>query len=330
MPTVKTKQTSTGNTTPDHQHANTSPHRNPLFRPSCDSASSNCTTATPLRETAAMTRLPLGTVKTLCSRSGSFPDNDAHRALFSLPPIRPSAQTLPAVPPCPPRASVTGDREVDAVLWLRQVIDTGQAGLIEKAMMAAKRIATPMKEVEKRYVQYLEAKNPGNALAAIFGSLGFGDLEELARKAVERERLRSEGRARFGDDLFADTEAESFCIAALVGLALAENAWEYEKAAAAACFPVPTELMPNTLSDCLREFDYWRALYRLRHAADGHYIDVLSEVHTRERFVFDLLAQRRPRSKDEGVTVFRRYLAAAERMDDAETEAILLNLIGRR
>jgi hypothetical protein len=87
--------------------------------------------------------------------------------------------------------------------------------------------------------------------------------------------------------------------------------------------------MPNTLSDCLHELDYWRALYRLRHAVDRECGDGHPEVHARERFVFGLLARRRPRSKDEAVAVFR-YLVANERMDDTETEAILLNVIGRR
>ena len=87
-----------------------------------------------LREVAERTGLPLGTVKTLCSRSGAFRDNEAHRALFSLPPIQPSKQTLPAVPELPPQRTVTGNKEVDAVLWLREVIGTGQAALIEKAM----------------------------------------------------------------------------------------------------------------------------------------------------------------------------------------------------
>jgi hypothetical protein len=38
-----------------------------------------------LADVASMTGLPLGTVKTLVSRSGRFSDNLAHRALFTLP-----------------------------------------------------------------------------------------------------------------------------------------------------------------------------------------------------------------------------------------------------
>ena len=90
-----------------------------------------------LREVAEQTGLPIGTVKTICSRSGAFRDNPEHRALFSLPPIQDSSSTELAVPSLPPQEAVTGDHELDAVLWLRAVIQTGQMALIEKAMPAA-------------------------------------------------------------------------------------------------------------------------------------------------------------------------------------------------
>ena len=84
--------------------------------------------------------------------------------------------------------------------------------------------------------------------------------------------------------------------------------------------------MPNTLSDCLRELIYWDALYSLRHADDPTCWDGYPEVRCREQFVFGLLAQRRKRSKSEGIAVFR-YLAEGNRSDWNETKAILLNLI---
>lgn len=104
-----------------------------------------------LREVAAMTGLSLGTVKTLVSRSGKFRDNAKHRELFSLPPIRESEETLPSVPELPPQENVTGDREVDAALWLHQVINTGNAALIERAMEGAKKIKTPLPVLQQRY-----------------------------------------------------------------------------------------------------------------------------------------------------------------------------------
>ncbi|WP_205203100.1 hypothetical protein [Azonexus hydrophilus] len=80
-----------------------------------------------IREVADQTGLPVGTVKTICSRSGAFRDNERLRAMCSLPPIRVSAETLPAAPTLPQQQKVTGDGEIDAVLWLRECISTGQA-----------------------------------------------------------------------------------------------------------------------------------------------------------------------------------------------------------
>ncbi|MBL8408355.1 MAG: hypothetical protein JNJ81_11200 [Candidatus Accumulibacter sp.] len=279
-----------------------------------------------LREVAARTGLPIGTVKTICSRSGAFRDNAAHRALFCLPPIQPSTQTLPAVPELPQQQRVTGDNEIDAVLWLRSVIDTGQAALIDKALEASKRIKTPLKELEKRYMQHLVSTNPENPMMAAFGSLGFSNLESLARRAMEREGLRTEAANRFGDHIFADTPAEKFCVASLAGLKRKKNEIFLDDTDVDARFQSRPELLPNTLSDCLHELGYWHDLYRLRNASIPDYYDNPQEATARESFAFRCLARIRPRNKGEAVAVFR-YLAA-DRMDRSETNDILLNMIG--
>ncbi len=279
-----------------------------------------------LREVAEATGLPLGTVKTLVSRSGAFRDNEQHRALFTLPPIKPSADTLPSVPELPPQQVVTGDKEVDAVLWLRSIINTGQAALIQRAMEAAKRIKTPLDVLEKRYRDHLTTTNPGNLFAAL-SSFGFADLEALAIRAIEQHRLRLEGVARFGDALLADTYAEVFCIDVLRGLK-ADGQWgDFDKGKVAERFNAHPDLMPHTLADCLYELGYWDRLYRLRHAADRDASDGPVEATARDWFAFGLLAEIRPRDKAEALAVFR-YLVASDRDDMAESEAIMLNLIG--
>lgn len=279
-----------------------------------------------LREVAEITGLPLGTVKTLVSRSGAFRDNEQHRAMFTLPPISASTETLPSVPELPPQEEVTGDKEVDAVLWLRSVIGTGQAALIDRAMEGARKIKTPLEVLEKRYRDYLVASNPGHPFAAM-SSFGFADLDALATRAIEQHRLRLEGSARFGDALLADTEAESFCIDALRGLEATGHLGDFDKAQVAARFNAHPELLPHTLADCLYELDYWHQLYRLRNAVDIYASDGPPEATARDWFVFGLLAQIRPRDKAEALTVFR-YLVASERDDMKESEAILCNLIG--
>jgi len=279
-----------------------------------------------LREVAQITGIPLGTVKTLVSRSGAFRDNEQHRAMFTLPPISANTEALPSVPELPPQEVATGDKEVDAVLWLRSVISTGQAALIDRAMAGAKKIKTPLNVLERRYRDYLVATNPGHLFAAM-SSFGFADLDALATRAIEQNRLRLEGDARFGDTLLADTEAERFCIEALRGLRAAGQFGDFDKRQVAARFNAHPELLPHTLADCLYELSYWDQLYRLRNAVDRDASDGPPDATARDWFVFGLLAQIRPRDKSEGLAVFR-YLIASQREDMAESEAILMNLIG--
>ncbi|MGH8346424.1 MAG: hypothetical protein ACRES5_07635 [Pseudomonas sp.] len=280
------------------------------------------------REVANATGLPIGTVKAIVSRSGAFRDNDKHRAMFTLPPIRANTETLPDVPELPPQLAVTGDQEVDAVLWLHSIIRTGQAALIERAMEAAKKIKTPLDVLEKRYREHLTRTAPGNLFAAL-SSYGFGDLQGLASKAIKDHRLRLEGAARFGDDLMADTEAETFCIDALRNLKADGVSGELDKDEAAERFRACPELMPQTLTDCLHELDYWNQLYWLRNVVDLYASDGPAEASARDWFVFGLLAEIRPRDKAEALATFR-YLMTSDRQDMTESEAILCNLIGDR
>lgn len=281
-----------------------------------------------LSQVAALTGLPLGTVKTLCSRSGAFRDNLEHRALFTLPPIKESTNTGVSVPELPPQQTVTGDKEVDAVLWLHTVIRTGQPALIEKAMLAAKKIKTPMKDLEKQYQNFMMRAHPGNPFAGL-SAIGFGDLEGLARDSVEKLARQREARARFGDDeyLYADTPAEQFCKEALAGVGKGKHGWDFDEKQVDSKFYARAEHMPQTLSDCLHELRYWHELYCLRSSVYRDSGDSALEAQERDRFVFRVLGRVRARSKDEAVSVFR-YLVEYDRMDSCETQGILLNLVG--
>lgn len=278
-----------------------------------------------LREVAAQTGIPIGTVKTICYRSGAFNDNAKHRELFALPPMQESDTTALALPVIPRQSDITGDYEVDALLWLREVIKTGQTALIEKAMEAAKRVKTPLKELQDRYLKHLVSKNPGNWTVA-FQTIGFDDLDGLAETSTKKLTRQHEATARFGSiaGLFANTPPEQFCIDALAGLKL-DNIFELSNHQVDMRFQDHPDFLPNTLSDCLCELTYWSELYWLRNANDGG--DPAREAYARECFIFRSLARIRPKSKAEAVAVFR-YLVDSERMDDNETESILLNLIG--
>ncbi|NWD66397.1 hypothetical protein HX870_02010 [Pseudomonas gingeri] len=277
------------------------------------------------RDVAKITGIPLGTVKTIVSRSGAFRDNEAHRSLFCLPPMQLSAEQLPAVQDLPPQQAVTGDRDVDALLWLREVIGTGQPSHIEAAMEAAKKIKTPLKQLEERYRAWLQAMHPNNLFAAL-SSFDLGNLQALASKSVEKLKRQAEAIARFGDRIFSLTDAEIFCVSALDGLAPVDIG-SFDNTEVSARFKARPELMPNTLSDCLLELDYWRQLYWLRHAVDRDGGDSVHEASARDWFVFDLLAEIRPRNRDEAKAVLR-YLVNGDRGDMKAADRIMENLIG--
>ncbi len=257
------------------------------------------------------------------------PDNNLKlRALVTLPPVQHSSSTSIAVPVMPPQgASVTGDKEVDAVLWLREVIRTGDPALIAKAMEAAKLIKTPLKALAERYQNYLVAKNPGNIFAAL-SSFGFENLAGLAKGVTERKARQHEAISIFGsmDEVFAKTPAEQFCINALAGLKRDKSFMYNEKTVAKRYKAIP-EYMPVTLSDCLYELAYWDKLYWLRGAFENSG-DHWPEVQARDDFVFTLMATIKPASKSEALAVFQ-YLKDRDRLeDDDETNGVLLNLIG--
>ncbi len=277
-----------------------------------------------LSKVSELVGLPLGTVKTILSRSGRFKDNPKHRAMFTLPEEQKATSTQPATLDLPPQQVVTGDKEVDALLWLRAVISTGQAGLIERAMEAAKRIETPFKELEKRYHDYLHVSQPGNFFAT-FGAIGFADLDSLAKKSIMREQRRCEALARFGDAIFDDTRAEVFCTEMLRGLDPRKYVIGYDKHEAAERFKQCPEYLPNTLADCLYELDYWSQLYRLRNAYDSYY-DTSPESSAREWFIFGLLAEIRPRNRDEAKAVLK-YMRDHERTGMDESDDIMDNLL---
>jgi len=276
-----------------------------------------------LSEVASLAGLSLGTVKAIVSRSGLFTDNPRHRAMFTLPPLQSSGETLPAVQELPPQQVVTGDREIDSMLWLRQVIGTGDPVRIAQAKEAVGRITTPPGELEQRYSKWLVAK-AGHMLAGL-GSIGFANLDGLAERAITRRANEAEAIGRFGGALWDDTQAEAFCLESLRGLET--ETWDYPPELVAERFKAHPELMPHTLSDCLHELAYWDDLYRLRRACSKDY-DTHQEVWSRDQFIFTvMLAELRPRNRDEARATLR-HLLDSERRDWKEVDRILDNLIG--
>ncbi|CAB3784238.1 hypothetical protein [Pararobbsia alpina] len=247
------------------------------------------------------------------------------RALFALPPIKESVSTALAVPDMPQQTVTTGDREVDAVLWLQRVVSTGHPTLIAKALEAVKLIETPMTSLADRYADYLR-RSGAHPLQVAFGTVGFGDLDKQADRAIDKARNQHEALARFGsvESLFADTPAEKACKKALRGLNASAHGF-YDDDAIADRFGRFPGLVPHTIDDCLYVRAYWRDMYRLR-LAMGDSGDGTSHGWAHECYCLAMLARIKPRDGAEAIAAFD-HLYESDSDDSKEAPAILRNLV---
>lgn len=254
-------------------------------------------------------------------------DNAAFRALFALPPIQASTSTALSVPETPAPLAVTGDRELDAVLWLRDCIKSGHAALIDQALEAFKKIKTPAKELEDRYCNHLRAASGGNIFAVLLGGFGFADLEGLAKNSAEQLARKHEAISRFGsiETLFKKSRAEMACERALRGLKRDKSWNTYDDVEADARFAKHPELVPHTLSDCLFAQSQATKLYWLRHACEKNAGDHWPAFQEHDDYCFRSMARIPPVSKDEALAVFD-YLDE-DAKDRTEAPSILRNLI---
>ncbi|MBP6897319.1 MAG: hypothetical protein KBC94_23125 [Pseudacidovorax sp.] len=256
-------------------------------------------------------------------------DNEALRALFSLPPISESASTAIVVPFMPPQRVVTGDNEVDAVLWLQEVAATGSQALIDKALEAARLIPTPISVIEERYRRFMMANHPQDALRIALSTFGFGDIQAIGRRALDRAQRQHDALSRFGSEaaLMDSTPAEEECMAALRGMrATKARHYRYDLAKACERFAASPRLAPATVADCLHVRAYWHGLYVLRNAFPSSG-DPGPEADAHDEYAFGLLASITPRSRAEALAVLD-HLQVTDRMDHYDSDAILQNLIG--
>ncbi|WP_028605527.1 hypothetical protein [Ottowia thiooxydans] len=255
-------------------------------------------------------------------------DNQAFRALFTLPQVRESASTSLTVPETPAPKNETGDRELDALLWLRDCIKTAHPVLIEKALEAFKKIKTPVNELEDRYTKHV-ARVSNNHFGAVLMTFGFADLESLAERVIKRQTRSHEAISRFGsvDQLFDETPAEAACKTALKGLGKKKGAlWGYDSAKADQRFMKLPELIPTTLADCLHAQEYSSELHQFRQASLENAGDHCPEFQEYEDFCFRRLAHIKPRTREEALSVLD-HLEEREATDRTESPAIIRNLI---
>lgn len=269
--------------------------------------------------TARLTGVPLGTVKTIVRRSGQQQDNELHRAFFTLPPVQCSDSTSLAIVDMPPQQVVTGDKEVDAVLWLRELIETGNAAYIDKALLAIKQIKTPAKQLESRYSQWLLKGNAEMGMFAVMQSMGFADLERFAAKVLADQKLAHEFLSRFGAEAeYNPSYIERRFVNLLDGLG--HDDIEGYTARLNDC----PDLLPATLADCVHELEYWDRYFLLCESVSN----VSEACSMRNTYIHSLLTTIRPRSAEESRHVLE-YLIRSELLHESwfEADDVLRNLL---
>lgn len=300
------------------------------------------------RTIAQFTGINVNTVKTTCRRSGLFRDNPEHRALFAIP--EPTYSTEVAVTkPLPPQRVITGHKQTDAYLWVLEVIKLNEPTHLPTAEDALKKLKITPKQAQEHYSNYLMRSGAAPfqvALSTMFMDNPEGCIK-AAKQAIEEA---SKVRATFGsyDEALENTPPEELMLSGYLDDVYSSYwGWTDKEIAdnrvqGARCSEIDAQRKaaskgfaaqlpePTTLSDVVREFQYWDWLYQLRNRAgkelgyeygDGD----RSHIYDREQYLESLLATIRPVSREEAVAVCKWVFE----MDLGKiTENIILNLVG--
>ncbi|MCE9996467.1 helix-turn-helix domain-containing protein [Enterobacter hormaechei] len=290
------------------------------------------------------------TVRAVCKRSGLFDDNPAHAALFTIPePVH--SYELATVKPLPPQNVVTGHKQTDAYLWVLSVIKLNEPAHLAAAEEALSKLTIDPKDAERLYRDWL-LLNGVDGLNVAFGTMFMDDPQHFIRRAKEGIASARQVRAHYGSyDAAMEPVAAELLIdqsALLVGYDFGMTA---EESAEGATYGIERHLEvesarmvaqdgfsdvlpnPHTLSDVVREFEYWDWLYRMRNTASKELgwqygADQRQEISDREDWLDGKLATLRPRHQREAVDVLKWLLQSERHEGRDEMDTILLNLVG--
>ncbi|WP_263063297.1 helix-turn-helix domain-containing protein [Dickeya dadantii] len=301
------------------------------------------------RTIAARMEIKHATVRSVCQRSGLFADNPAHVAMFSIPEA--CYGTAPAgIKPLPPQRVITGHHQTDAYLWVLEVIKLDEPAHLPAAEMALQKLTITPQEAEQRYRHWLMAQGHEPFIAA-FSTIGMDNPQsciENARRAISKA---SQVRAHFGSYAAAmePTEPERliaqsvFQVDEHYGMTPEEadsgelKGWrimEVQDARSVAhqgfCDVLPD---PHTLSDVVREVEYWDWLYVMRSATRKALGDGFYEHHQcicdREEWLDGKLSTIGPVHQREALAILKWFLRSERHQDRGEdNDAVYLNLLG--
>lgn len=278
-----------------------------------------------------LTGVNLNTVKTTCRRSGLFRDNPEHRVLFTIPEKKYS--TAVAVPkPLPPQRTITGDKQTDAYLWVLEVIKTGEPAHIAAAEDALKKLTITPKQAQENYTRHLQAQGAG--WTSVFSTMWMDNPQHYIDQAKAQYEKAGAVRGVFGslEAVFKPVEAERR-IEEVYGVYqeiycdyMAEGPGEFAF----------TDVLPEpyTLSDVVREIQYWDWLSSMRNGAfrelyPNEYPNENGHLWDREQYLDHLLETIRPLTRIEALDVLKWYLTYPRYQDmNADSDGVYLNLIG--
>lgn len=266
--------------------------------------------------------------------------NPEHQRLFTIPTPLCSHETALTVPSLPEPQRVTGDREVDACLWLRRVCQTTRdERVLDSALEAAERIKTPAEAIEQRYVDWLKRQPNIHSMQIMFASIGMADIKDHVAKARERIRVYNEGVALFGSyaEAMMPTPAEQMVQRTVGVLPEGEDPWGWEQDRLAALFT--RSVNPTSLTEAAAELRYWQWLYQTRwnlqktEAPDESLPDDPPEVLARRDYVEGLLCALPPQDQQEVLHLIeevRSGLVDTGSVDDYRDQAAIFEHLLRQ
>lgn len=277
------------------------------------------------------TGVNINTVKSICRRSGLFRDNPEHRMLFTIPEPKYSTE-LATVKPLPPQQAITGHKQTDAYLWVLEVIKTGEPAHIAAAEAALKKLTITPKEAQKRYTRYLQQNGAG--WTAALSTMWLDNPQHFINKARLQREKAARVRGAFGshDAVFEPVPAE--CLIESRYGSYREIYCDYMQEGDGEFIYTDVLPAPYTLSDVVREYQYWDWLSKMRGAAHRELYpeDNLwenSHLWHRENWLEKQLETIRPVSRREALDVLKWYLESENFADmGRRQDGVYLNLIG--
>lgn len=273
-------------------------------------------------EVAKLLGISVSSCKAIVIKAGANNDNPRHAQLFKLPePVKQSTGTEVAAQVRPPLPRDTGHQDLNSLLYIREIIKTGDLDLIEKAREAFALIENP-KRLENIYSDWL-IKNDGSMFST-FASWGCSDIESLIKKTLETKSYAMQAATLFDQSTnpFLETQADVVARQILKPIK-PERMGLYEDEAAAKLFKQRPDVMPHNLTQCLSELAFWNHLYKIRFSVG--FIDSPPESFSRECFIRELLTEIRPRDKEEALMV-ANYAETLESFDDGYPWRLMRNL----